>query len=118
MTSLFDVQKFAAQIRTKRGTQPLRLIAREIKGISISTLSRLENGKVPDTETFLHICDWLGVLPDEFMRSQPIPQDPGKSTFEQIVLLLRMDTTLDPELVEALAVLLPRLVKAQGKITR
>ena len=66
---------------------------------------------MPDMETFLHICDWLGVLPDAFMRSQLTPQKQGKSTFEQLVLLLRMDATLDTEVVEALIILLQRVIE-------
>jgi transcriptional regulator with XRE-family HTH domain len=118
MTGLFDAQKFAAQIRTKRGDRSLRSIASEIEGISLSTLSRIENGKTPDTETFLHLCDWLGVLPDDFIKVMPIPQEPEKSTLAQIILLLRMDMTFDAEITEALIVLLHRLVEAQSKITQ
>jgi transcriptional regulator with XRE-family HTH domain len=110
MKGFFDAQKFAAQIRTKRGARSLRSVARELKGISLSTLSRLENGKNPDTDTFLQICDWLGVSPDDFIKLPPILQEPEKNTLEQILLLLRMDITLDTELVEALAVLLQRLI--------
>jgi transcriptional regulator with XRE-family HTH domain len=106
MKGLFDTQMFAAQLRTKRGTRTLRSIACEIQGVSISTLSRLENGKIPDTETFLHLCEWLGVPPDDFMKLSPISQEPEKSTLEQILLLLHKDRTLDAELVDALAVLL------------
>ena len=110
MKGFFDAQKFAAQIKTKRGVQSLRSVASEIKGISISTLSRLENGKIPDTDTFLLLCDWLGVSPNDFIKLPPIQHEPEKETVEQILLLLRMDTTLDTELVEALAVLLQRLI--------
>ena len=110
MTEFFDVQKFAAHVRTKRGAQSLREVVGEVKGVSISTLSRIENGKIPDMETFLHICDWLDASPDDFMRSEPTPQELKRSTLEQILLLLRMDTSLDAEVVEALAVLLQRLI--------
>ncbi len=110
MTGFFDTQKFAAQIKTKRGTHSLRSMIGEIEGVSLSTLSRIEKGKMPDMETFLHICDWLDASPDDFLRLPPIPQEPEKGTLEQLLLLLRMDTTLDAELVEALVVLLQRLL--------
>jgi transcriptional regulator with XRE-family HTH domain len=111
--SLFDAQKFATQIRTKRGNRSLRSIVGEIEGVSLSTLSRIENGKMPDMQTFLSICDWLDVLPDDFMTIQLFPQEPEKSTVEQIALLLHMDATLDTEIVEALIILLQRLLKGQ-----
>src|SRR6266487_169801 len=110
MTGFFDTQKFAAQIKTKRGPHSLRSMIGEIEGVSLSTLSRIENGKMPDMETFLHICDWLDASPDDSMRSEPTPQEPKRSTLEQILLLLRMDTSLEAEVVEALVVLLQRLI--------
>ena len=73
---------------------------------------------MPDMKTFLSLCDWLDTLPDDFMTTQPIPQEPEKSTFEQIALLLRIDTTLDAEITEALIVLLHRIVEPQGTISR
>jgi transcriptional regulator with XRE-family HTH domain len=112
MTGIFDAQKFAAQVRTKRGDRSLRSIAGEIGGVSTSTLSRIENGKMPDMETFLCLCNWLDVLPDNFIKVMPPPQEPEKSTLAQITLLLRMDRTLDAEVVDALIVLLHQLMKA------
>lgn len=35
--------------------------------VSPATLSRVENGKVPDLETFSKICQWLGQDPAEFL---------------------------------------------------
>jgi transcriptional regulator with XRE-family HTH domain len=47
-------------ISEKRGQQGIRAAAREI-GISPATLSRVENGHLPDLENFQKICRWLGV---------------------------------------------------------
>ncbi|MBA2391170.1 MAG: helix-turn-helix transcriptional regulator [Ktedonobacteraceae bacterium] len=118
MKGLFDAQRFAAQIRTKRGTRSLRSIVGELEGVSLSTLSRIENGKMPDMKTFLSLCDWLDALPDDFMTIQLIPQEPEKSILEQIALLLRMDATLDLEITKALIVLLHRIIEPQGNKTR
>ena len=49
------------------------------------------------------------------MLAIPLPQEPERSTFEQIVLLLRMDDTLDREVVEALIVLLQRLIEEKER---
>lgn len=41
-------------------------------GVSPATLSRVENGKVPDLETFSKVCRWLGEDPALFLGLQPI----------------------------------------------
>ena len=43
----------------RRGNMGVRAAAREI-GISPSTLSRIENGHVPDVATLGKVCAWLG----------------------------------------------------------
>ena len=67
--SAIDLGKFAAHVRTKRGDRGLRAVAEEIDGVSASTLSRIEQGNIPDLPTFVRICAWLGVSPDEFIGS-------------------------------------------------
>jgi transcriptional regulator with XRE-family HTH domain len=47
-------------ISEKRGRQGIRAAAQEI-GISPATLSRVENGHLPDLENFQKICRWLGI---------------------------------------------------------
>ena len=37
----------------------LRVIAKEI-GISFTTLSRIQNGSLPDVDTFFKLCHWMG----------------------------------------------------------
>lgn len=64
--SQVNLAKLSATLRTKRGDKGLRAVAEEIGGVSASTLSRIEQGNVPDLDTFMKICRWLGVPPDEF----------------------------------------------------
>jgi len=64
-----DLEKLAAHVRTKRGDRGLRAIAEEIEGVSASTLSRIEQGNLPDLPTFIRICSWLGASPDDFIES-------------------------------------------------
>src|SRR5438552_13334027 len=61
-----DFQKFSAMLKTKRGGRGLRVVADEISGVSASTLSRIEQGNIPDLETFMRICKWLGVSAEDF----------------------------------------------------
>lgn len=62
-----NLEKLAALLRTKRGERGLRSIAEEMGDVSASTLSRIEQGSAPDLPTFMRICSWLGVMPDEFV---------------------------------------------------
>ena len=105
-----DIHKLAALVRTKRGKRGLRETAQEIGGISISTLSRIEQGKIPDIGTFLRICRWLGVSPEQLVSDavHVDPQEPAPtvSTPEMIVAHLRADRTLDPHTAEALSTMI------------
>lgn len=51
--------------RQKRGNMGLRTAAAEI-GISPTTLSRIENGHIPDMQTLDRICSWIGEDPSQF----------------------------------------------------
>jgi transcriptional regulator with XRE-family HTH domain len=85
-------------IKSKRGKRGLREISQEIGGISVSTLSRVENGNLPDIETYIRICKWLDVSTDYFAG-----EDVDVSKKQQVVVAnLRADKTLPPELAEAL----------------
>ena len=57
MATLEDLGRLISE---KRGRQGIRAAAQEI-GISPATLSRVENGHLPDLENFQKICRWLGV---------------------------------------------------------
>ena len=51
--------RFAQRIQEKRAGKGIREAAKEA-GVSPATLSRVENGKVPDLDTFGKVCRWLG----------------------------------------------------------
>lgn len=53
-------------ITRKRGARGIRAAAAEA-GVSSATLSRVENGHMPDLVTFAKICRWLEVDPREFL---------------------------------------------------
>ena len=58
--------KLGPLTRERRGDRGLREAAKEI-GISPATLSRIENGQVPDLETFQAVCKWLEMDPGTFL---------------------------------------------------
>ena len=61
-----QIQKLGARIVEHRGPSGVRAAAAEI-GVSSATLSRIENGHVPDLGTFAKICKWLGEDPAVFL---------------------------------------------------
>lgn len=60
------IGEFGRLIAAKRGSRGVRAVAAEI-GISSATLSRVENGHMPDLATFAKICKWLERDPREFL---------------------------------------------------
>lgn len=62
----FNAVKFSRMVReTRRSTEKgLRETASEID-ISPATLSRIEHGGHPNIDTFLLVCQWLDIPPNE-----------------------------------------------------
>lgn len=87
-------------VKSKRGSKGLRATAEEIGQTSAATLSRIEQGKLPDVDTFLRICKWLDVPADTFSvkeaSSQPV------SNKDLAVAHLRADRALSHEMVKML----------------
>lgn len=90
-------QNLAILVRRKRGERGLRAVAKEI-GISPATLMRVEEGRVPDLETFAKVCKWLEVDPGEFLGFKP------EAHAEQRALTahFKVDRALKPETAAAL----------------
>lgn len=64
----FDSQEFSKRVKTKRLIElnlGLREVSKKSK-VSISTLSRVENGFVPDMVTLIKISNWLKTPPSVF----------------------------------------------------
>lgn len=100
MQSTLNNELLAGMLKEKRGDKGLRAVATEIGGVSAATLSRIEQGKVPDVDTFIKICNWLGTTTDTFIIGN---ENAGvKSNREHIVAHLRADRELDPATVQAL----------------
>ena len=97
MSSSLDTERFSEMIKSKRGNKGLRVLAQEI-GISASTLSRIEQGNVPDIDTYLRLCDWLEVSTDYFTNSNPSIND----VQTVVIAHLRADKTLSQSTSEAL----------------
>jgi transcriptional regulator with XRE-family HTH domain len=107
MSQATDLKRLAVLISKKRNGRPLREVAAEIGGVSAPTLSRIENGNVPDLETFMKLCRWLNVSPEDFQTDQAKKTSSTDITSpERICAYLRADRTLSPETAKALTTMI------------
>ena len=100
----------------RRGGRGVREFAKEI-GISPATLSRIENGKLPDIETFSKICSYLKLDPAEILQvelggSRP---DVGAEPEPVAAVHFKAERALDPAAAEDLGSL---ILAAQRELAR
>ncbi len=108
------LSSLAPLLREKRGNRGIREIAGEI-GISSATLSRVENGKTPDLDTFSKICKWLQLDPSEILDCK-VQSQPDQSLKRNIPSVhLRADKNLSPKTAQALVEM---ILVAQKKISK
>ena len=70
MTDYPTLKTLGRMVGEKRGKVGIRATAREI-GLSPATLSRVENGQMPDLANFTKICRWLEVDPARVLGFEP-----------------------------------------------
>lgn len=99
--SSLNTSLLSSMVKSHRGDKVLRDAAKEIGSVSPSTLSRIEQGHVPDVETFIKLCQWLGEPTETFVCP---PDDTPSADFGQqkIIAHLRAAKTLKPKTVEML----------------
>ncbi|MDE3741173.1 helix-turn-helix domain-containing protein [Maribacter polysaccharolyticus] len=100
MNSELNTSLLAGMLKTKRGSTGLRDTAAQIGDISSATLSRIEQGKLPDVETFIKICKWLEVTTETFIISNK--EQKVTSSKDKILAHLRADRELDPDTMRML----------------
>ncbi len=100
-----NIHELATLVKSKRGKRGLREVAQQITEefgeVSASTLSRVEQGKVPDLDVYMRLCRWLGASPGQFATKASEGME--MSTPEKIEAHLRADRELEPQQAEALA---------------
>lgn len=94
-----DVRQLGKLIVEKRAGMGVRAAAAEI-GTNSATLSRIENGQLPDLETFSKICRWLNVDPSDILGFRPTEQPATASVH------FRKEATVKPETGVALGKLI------------
>ena len=101
MDSTLNTDLFSSMIKSKRGKKGLRDAAEDIGDISAATLSRVEQGKLPDVETFIRICKWLDTPTDTFIVGKKTKVS-ELSEKEQLVYQLRSSRELDKTTINAM----------------
>ena len=114
MANPLNTKKLSEMLRTKRGSKGLRDASKEIGNVSPSTLSRIEQGNLPDTDTFLRLCRWLEVSPD-FFTVNSASEEPVQNI---IKAHLRADRTLPKETINALIQMINLAYEQSSKKTR
>jgi transcriptional regulator with XRE-family HTH domain len=117
---VLNTAKLAAAVRAKRGGLGLRDAAKKMEKIcgriSHATLSRVEQGKAPDVDTFLRICRWLELPPSEFSAATPGSRPTDKrSTQEVVEAHLRADKTLSADTTNALVEMIRLAFRQESK---
>ncbi len=106
---IFETAQLAALLKVRRGARSLREVARE-SGVSTSMLSRLENGKTPDMETAQRVYAWLQMATTSLKKEQgDVASELHLDPLEHVEVILRGETTIDAEVIEAMMVLLRRM---------
>ena len=100
MQSTLNTKLLAGMLKEKRGNKGLRAVADEIGNVSFATLSRIEQGKIPDVDTFIRICKWLEVPTDTFIVGNQ--KQKTVSTKDQVVAHLRAERELSKDTVNML----------------
>lgn len=95
------IEELGRLITRKRGSRGIRAAAAEAD-VSPATLSRVENGNLPDLATFAKICRWLEVDPARFLGVEG-----GATTTEKrAVVQFRKKRTVPPETANSLGALI------------
>jgi len=108
-----EIEELGRLIARKRGSRGIRATAEDV-GISSATLSRVENGHMPDLATFAKICKWLDRDPREFLGF-----DKAKEATETAVVHFRKKKTVSREMAMALGELIPsaqNALRARSKL--
>lgn len=66
-----NTQILSNVIIEKRGDRSMREVLSEIRGVSLSTYSRIERGHVPDVNTFINLCVWVDKPMELFIGDKP-----------------------------------------------
>lgn len=97
-----SMQDLGRLLTAKRGSRGVRAAALDA-GVSSSTFSRVENGHIPDLETFAKLCMWLGRDPKEFLG---MDVERAEGAAPVAVVHFKKKKTVSPDTAQALGELI------------
>jgi transcriptional regulator with XRE-family HTH domain len=97
---MMTLESLGRLVVKKRGEKGIRAAAAEV-GVSPATLSRVENGHLPDLENYRKICKWLGIEPESVVGTAVTG---AKTDIARVHF--KKSGTISPETAEALAQLI------------
>jgi transcriptional regulator with XRE-family HTH domain len=97
-----SIGDFGRLLTAKRGSRGIRSAAQDA-GVSSATLSRVENGHMPDLVTFAKLCKWLQRDPREFLGLDTDDEDKGRPA---AVVHFKKKKTVSMETAKALGELI------------
>jgi transcriptional regulator with XRE-family HTH domain len=102
-----SILKLGKLLMERRGNEGIREFAKKL-GISPATLSRVENGKLPDLETFSKLCDKLDLDPAEILQvgKKALGHPTAAQASTSAHVHLRADAQQDPSAAQDLAKLI------------
>jgi len=103
-----SIDELGRLMLAKRGGRGVRAAALDA-GISAATFSRVENGHMPDLETFARICKWLDRDPNAFLG---IEVDQGPAAGSPAHVHLRKKKTVSKDTAESLGGLILAMQEA------
>ena len=103
-----DVSQLGQVVRAHRGERSMRQAAAEA-GVSLSTMSRVESGSLPDLASFTALCAWAGVSPSRFFTPIAERQD---THIEVAIAHLSADPRLSAEHASSIASVIRQMYDA------
>jgi len=97
------VEALVAALDAERQARGLswRQLAKQA-GVSPSTLTRMQQGKSPDVNTFPRLTTWLDIPAERFYVEQPHPSAPREDPMAVVSTLLRGKKKMNPRALTAL----------------
>ena len=113
--NLIHVEALVAALDAERKTKGLswRQLAKAA-GVSASTLTRMQQGKSPDVNTFSALTGWLNIPAERFYVEQPQHLTQRENPMAVISTLLRGKKKMNPKAITALQ----ELVNAAFKLSK
>ena len=108
-----DAAQLGMIVRAHRGERSMRQAAAEA-GVSLSTISRVEAGSLPDLASFTALCAWAGVSPSRFFTPIAERQD---TPVEVAIAHLSADPRLSPEHASSIASVIRQMYDALAATT-